>query len=547
MTLSWNPSSDNIGVTGYRTYLNGNQVGTSASTSYGFGNLSCGATYTLGVAAVDAAGNVSGIATLAKQTAACSDTTAPSAPGTLTSSAPASTEIDLSWGAATDNLGVTGYQIWRWGGENTPPTASISPATGAATTYKGPGAQATTYSYQVRAVDAAGNTGPYTNTTQTTTPTAPPAMYSIGGTISGLSGTVVLQDNGGDDLSLSSNGAFTFATPLPTGATYNVTVKTNPDGQSCSVSGGTGTVASANVTNVAVTCTTSTTTSASDDFNRANGGLGAGWAAMSDGGLSIVSQPVVGTASAHAGDIRVAESYGSDQYSQIEVTSTQLTGGQWIGPAVRSQNGGQDTYLGIYFWNNGSPAAPALRAHRRHLVTQLGSQLQQRPAARRHPAHAERGRLDHLLPAKRHHRIAVTDTTLTGGAPGLMSLRRRDRRQLGRRHRKRPAAAEHVLDRRHRLGAVRHGGVAGQRRRRSQPQQQRRVHVRHAAPDRRRLQRHRQDQPRRPESAPSPAARARSPPRTSRNVAVTCTTSTTTCASMTSTGRMVGLVPAGQR
>ena len=60
--------------------------------------------------------------------------------------------------------------------------------------------------------------------------------------MSGLSGTVVLQDNGGDDLSVSGNGAFTFATRLATGAAYNVTVKTNPTGQTCSVSGGTGTV-----------------------------------------------------------------------------------------------------------------------------------------------------------------------------------------------------------------------------------------------------------------------------------------------------------------
>ena len=61
--------------------------------------------------------------------------------------------------------------------------------------------------------------------------------YSVGGTVSGLSGTVVLQDNGGDDLSVSGNGAFTFATRLPTGAAYNVTVKTNPSGQTCSVVG----------------------------------------------------------------------------------------------------------------------------------------------------------------------------------------------------------------------------------------------------------------------------------------------------------------------
>ncbi len=61
----------------------------------------------------------------------------------------------------------------------------------------------------------------------------PPTTYSVGGTVSGLSGTVVLQDNGGDDLSVSGNGAFTFATRLASGAAYNVTVKTSPSGQTC--------------------------------------------------------------------------------------------------------------------------------------------------------------------------------------------------------------------------------------------------------------------------------------------------------------------------
>ena len=72
--------------------------------------------------------------------------------------------------------------------------------------------------------------------------------------MSGLSGTVVLQDNGGDNLSVGANGTFTFATALVGGAAYSVTVKTNPSGQSCTVSNGSGTVGSANVTNVAVSC-----------------------------------------------------------------------------------------------------------------------------------------------------------------------------------------------------------------------------------------------------------------------------------------------------
>ena len=64
----------------------------------------------------------------------------------------------------------------------------------------------------------------------------------------------MLQDNGGDDLTVSANGPFSFATKLAGGAAYNVTVKTNPSGQSCSVANGSGTIAAADVTNVAVTC-----------------------------------------------------------------------------------------------------------------------------------------------------------------------------------------------------------------------------------------------------------------------------------------------------
>ena len=54
--------------------------------------------------------------------------------------------------------------------------------------------------------------------------------------------------------SASANGTFTFATALATGAPYSVTVQTNPAGQTCTVSDGSGTVGSANVTSVAVSC-----------------------------------------------------------------------------------------------------------------------------------------------------------------------------------------------------------------------------------------------------------------------------------------------------
>jgi Protein of unknown function (DUF1566) len=79
--------------------------------------------------------------------------------------------------------------------------------------------------------------------------------YSIGGSISGLNSgsTVVLQNNAGDDLPLSDNGNFSFAAFVASGSTYSVTVKTQPDGQTCTVAKGTGT-ANATVSDVAVTC-----------------------------------------------------------------------------------------------------------------------------------------------------------------------------------------------------------------------------------------------------------------------------------------------------
>src|SRR6266849_7004411 len=80
------------------------------------------------------------------------------------------------------------------------------------------------------------------------------SSFAIGGTILGLSGTVVLQDNGGDNRTISANGGFTFATALTDTSTYAVTVLTQPAGETCSVTHGAGTVSGANVTNVSVIC-----------------------------------------------------------------------------------------------------------------------------------------------------------------------------------------------------------------------------------------------------------------------------------------------------
>jgi hypothetical protein len=79
--------------------------------------------------------------------------------------------------------------------------------------------------------------------------------YTISGSVGGATGSVVLQDNGGDNLTLAANGNFTFATKIAHGGAYNVTVLTPPAGQTCTVTSPTGT-ATANVTNVSVSCAT---------------------------------------------------------------------------------------------------------------------------------------------------------------------------------------------------------------------------------------------------------------------------------------------------
>lgn len=80
-------------------------------------------------------------------------------------------------------------------------------------------------------------------------------LYAVSGTVSGLSGTMVLENNGDDDLLVAANGPFTFANRLPNGSSFEVIVLTQPAAQTCTISGDSGTISKANVTGVAVTCT----------------------------------------------------------------------------------------------------------------------------------------------------------------------------------------------------------------------------------------------------------------------------------------------------
>jgi hypothetical protein len=93
------------------------------------------------------------------------------------------------------------------------------------------------------------------------TVTCATGAFALRGSVTGLAGTgLVLQNNGADDLAVSADGEFAFPSPIASGASYNVTVLTQPSGpsQSCTVANGSGTIGAADVTNVSVTCATGT-------------------------------------------------------------------------------------------------------------------------------------------------------------------------------------------------------------------------------------------------------------------------------------------------
>ena len=174
-TLSWSGATDNVGVTGYDVYRNSTLIGSTASLTYNATGLSASTTYSFYVKAKDAAGNVSPNSNTVNVTtlAPAADTTAPAAP-TLTASGTTTSSTNLSWSGATDNIGVTGYDVYQ-------NTALIGST--ASTTYNVTGlTPSTTYSFTVRAKDAAGNISGNSNSVNVTTLSTSVTYCSAGAT-----------------------------------------------------------------------------------------------------------------------------------------------------------------------------------------------------------------------------------------------------------------------------------------------------------------------------------------------------------------------------
>ena len=160
VNLAWSGATDNVGVTAYEVYQGSTLLTTTSATSYQVTGLTAATSYSFTVKAKDEAGNISNASNTLSITTNAPDTEAPTAP-TLTSSNITNTTVDLSWSGATDNVAVTAYEVYQ---------GSLLLATTSATSYQVTGlSAATSYSFSVKAKDAAGNTSTASNTVSITT------------------------------------------------------------------------------------------------------------------------------------------------------------------------------------------------------------------------------------------------------------------------------------------------------------------------------------------------------------------------------------------
>ena len=191
VNLTWTGSTDDVGVARYNVHRGttagftpalGNRIAQPTGPSYSDPGLSSG-TYYYKVTAEDAAGNVS--APSNEHTATVADATPPSAPSGVTAITAGNT-VNVSWTAATDNVGVVRYNVHRGATSGFTPSVVNRIAQPTGTAHADVSLAPGTYFYKLTAEDAAGNIGPVSNTASatvldTTAPTAPTGLAPTGG------------------------------------------------------------------------------------------------------------------------------------------------------------------------------------------------------------------------------------------------------------------------------------------------------------------------------------------------------------------------------
>jgi PQQ-dependent dehydrogenase (s-GDH family) len=224
LTLNWIASSDNVAVSGYDVYQNGVKLNNSlvTATNYAVSGLSQATAYSFYVQASDASGNTSAASTTLNVTTA--DVQSPTAPTGLTSSNLASTSVTLSWNASSDNVAVSGYDIYQNGSKINATPVTLTTYNVSALT------PSTSYSFYVQARDAAGNLSGNSNTVTVTT--LAPVGCSGTGSINyqkwnNITGTAVsnLTSNAAYPNSPSATGTLTsFEIPTNAGNNYGMRV-----------------------------------------------------------------------------------------------------------------------------------------------------------------------------------------------------------------------------------------------------------------------------------------------------------------------------------
>lgn len=210
-SLSWSPSTDNVAVASYSVLRGGAAVASvpAGTTTYADTGLTPGTAYTYQVQAKDSAGNLS-TASTPVTVATAADTTPPTTPGTPVATSVTASSVGLSWTASSDDVGVLRYDIYRNG-------SLLDTASG--TTYTDTTvAPGTTYTYAVRAYDAAGNFST-SNTLTLTTLTTGSVFYDgfeSGGlgqwnTVTNLTVQSSLVHTGSYAVRETSSGALTYA------------------------------------------------------------------------------------------------------------------------------------------------------------------------------------------------------------------------------------------------------------------------------------------------------------------------------------------------
>src|SRR4051812_5787016 len=209
-TLSWGAATDNVSVVRYNVHRGttsgftpsaANRIAQPAGTSYT--DISAPGTYYYKVTAEDAAGNV-GPPSNESSATITTDTQAPTSPGSVAAGVASST-VNLTWSAATDNVGVTRYNVHRSTTSGfTPTTANrIGQPTGAS--YSDAGLGTATYYYKVTAEDAAGNvSGASNQATAVVSVVAPTGLVAAYGFDEG-SGTTTADQSGNGNTGALSN------------------------------------------------------------------------------------------------------------------------------------------------------------------------------------------------------------------------------------------------------------------------------------------------------------------------------------------------------